>query len=208
MLFRSVSQSRYATRDLRYFKYYKDYNFIAFTFNGSSDFTVNGVYAGNPLIVGGTADFYQPITFSVQTNNIIANEVMTNSQFVYLLSMAKGTIYANGISLSLANSVLTASIDDGKGGSSSSHVTLPCLPLAGGMMNDYASLSFTDSGDYETSINQEGLEISISDYHEYLKYGQITFYNSTTLEGTIMFPIGKTGTVSLLEASNAFTGLS
>ena len=120
-----------ATRDLRYFKYYKDYNFIAFTFNGSSDFTVNGVYAGNPLIVGGTADFYQPITFSVQTNNIIANKVMTNSQFVYLLSMAKGTIYANGISLSLANSVLTASIDDGKGGSSSSDVTLPYLPLLG-----------------------------------------------------------------------------
>ena len=127
-----------AQRDLRYFQYYypngtnTGYTMVAFALNSETDLTTSDTYAGNPLIVGGTSDFYEPITFNVESNHITANEAITSSQYTYLLALAKGTIYANGISLSLANSVLTASIDDGKGGSSSSDVTLPYLPIEGG----------------------------------------------------------------------------
>lgn len=95
------------TQDLRYFKYYQDYDFISFTLNNSTDLTVNGVYVGNPQINNKTTKtitFYNPITFEVQTNNILADTNINSSQYAYLLSLASagGNLYPVAIDLSLS----------------------------------------------------------------------------------------------------------
>jgi hypothetical protein len=186
-------------RDLRYFQYYypngtnTGYTMVAFALNSATDLTTSDTYAGNPLISGSTSDFYEPITFNVESNHITANEAITSSQYTYLLALAKGTIYANGISLSLANSVLTASIDDGKGGSSSSDVTLPYLPIEGGTMSGQLNMSdklivgtFTSEGlteGYDLSIVGVSFNYSYTGTQKQILYGldRITFNPNGTL---------------------------
>jgi hypothetical protein len=127
-----------AKRDLRYFEYYTDYQFIAFTFDTYSDFDVAGLYVGNPQISGTSIDFYEPITFNVESNNITANKYITSSQFAYLLSLVQGNVYSNGVSGSFDNNVLTVSVLTGTGATAKADITLPFsdyLPLSGGTMS-------------------------------------------------------------------------
>lgn len=159
-----------AKRDLRYFKYYKDYQFIAFTFSSSTDFSVAGLYAGNPQVNGTLVDFYEPITFNVESNNITANKYITSSQFAYLLSLVQGNVYSNGVSGSFDNNVLTISVLTGTGATSKADITLPFsnyLPLSGGKMTgninfpysaEFPSIQFANSANFVSlSINSLGI---------------------------------------------------
>ena len=81
-----------AQRDLRYFQYYypdgtnTGYTMVAFALNSATDLTTSDTYTGNPLISGSTLDFYEPVTFNVESNHITANEAITSSQYTYLLA--------------------------------------------------------------------------------------------------------------------------
>ena len=209
-------------RDLRYFQYYypdgtnTGYTMVAFALNSATDLTTSDTYAGNPLIVGGTSDFYEPITFNVESNHITANEAITSSQYTYLLGKvsAGGDFYPTATTLSFNTDTnsLSSSITRSNGSVLSSSIVLPFLPLSGGTMSGQLNMSdklivgtFTSEGlteGYDLSIVGVSFNYSYTGTQKQILYGldRITFNPNGTLtsgnEYIMHFP-SESGTFAL-----------
>jgi len=190
-------------RDLRYFQYYypdgtnTGYTMVAFALNSATDLTTSDTYAGNPLISGSTSDFYEPITFNVESNHITANEAITSSQYTYLLGKvsAGDDFYPTATTLSFNTDTnsLSSSITRSNGSVLSSSIVLPFLPLSGGTMSGQLNMSdklivgtFTSEGlteGYDLSIVGVSFNYSYNGTQKQILYGldRITFNPNGTL---------------------------
>lgn len=216
-----------STRDLRYFEYYKTYSLIEFDLNSDSDLTVVGVYYGNPQISATDVNFYNPITFNVESNNITANVGMTASQYAYLLSQVQGNIYSNGITGNYSSaSGLTITIETGTGATASTQIALPFYSNTGGIIDSPDGNTVIGVQYYDQKSYVDCTGLTAIDYDNHGAISTKTIYGDGNIlftSGGRIYPISlpeSTGTIALqswvqstlsagyasLTGNNAFTG--